>query len=79
MTNMKEKERKDFCPECRKWTGYVLKKKEVKRNIKGRQCAFVITVAICAECGAEMCPHGLIDRNIEEIEDQYREKQDKQE
>lgn len=77
--NMKEKERKDFCPECRKWTGYDLRKKKIKRNIKGKPYTFVITVAICSVCGAEMCPHGLIDLNIEEMEDQYWEAQDKQE
>lgn len=76
---MKEKERKDFCPECKKWTRYDLKKRKIKRNIKGKPYTFVITVAICAECGAEMCPHGLIDLNIQEISDQYRVKQDEQE
>lgn len=56
MSNMEEKERKDFCPECRKWTGYVLKKKKIKRNIKGRQYTFVITVAV-GEKVEQRCAH----------------------
>ncbi len=33
---------------------------------------FNITVAICDECGEEMSIHGLIDRNIQEVDEQYR-------
>ena len=29
-------------------------------------------VAICKECGQEMNPHGLIDLNIKELEEQYQ-------
>lgn len=29
-------------------------------------------VAICKECGQEMSPHGLIDLNIKELEEQYQ-------
>lgn len=33
---------------------------------------FNITVAVCDECGEEMSIHGLIDRNIQEVDEQYR-------
>ena len=33
---------------------------------------FNITVAVCSECGEEMSLPGLIDRNVQEIDDQYR-------
>ena len=69
---MKHKERKDFCITCRKDTEYVLKKQTVIRVIKDKEYQFSITTAICAECGEEMAIPGLIDKNIQEIDEQYR-------
>ena len=59
---------KDFCPECRRETEYKLDRVEVTKNIKGTLQTFGMTVALCSECGAEMSPPGLIDRNIKEFE-----------
>ena len=69
---MTEKGRRDFCIECRKETGYLLQKKEIVRNIRNKEYTFAITVAVCAECGEEMNIPGLIDKNVQEIDEQYR-------
>lgn len=64
--------RRDFCTECRKETAYFLQKKDIEKNIRDKDYIFAITVAVCAECGEEMSIPGLIDRNIQEIDEQYR-------
>lgn len=69
---MAEKERRDFCTECRKETEYHLQKKDIVKTIRDREYTFGITAAICAECGEEMSIPGLIDKNIREIDEQYR-------
>lgn len=77
MTNMTEKRtkvlgRRDFCIECRKETEYFLQKKDIVKNIRDKNYTFGITVAVCAECGEEMSIPGLIDKNVQEIDEQYR-------
>lgn len=62
----------DFCIECRKETEYFLQKKDVVKTIRDKEYAFGITVAICTECREEMSIPGLIDKNIQEIDKQYR-------
>lgn len=70
---MTEKARRDFCIECRKETEYLLRKKDIVKNIRDKEYTFSITVAVCAECGEEMSIPGLIDKNVQEIDGQYRE------
>ena len=70
---MNSERRVGFCIECRRETEYALKKKMMPKTIKGREYIFSITTAICNECGAEMNLPGLIDKNIKEIDEQYRE------
>lgn len=65
-------ERTDFCTECRKETKYSLEKRNIKKIIKNKEYIFCITVAICDECKEEMNVPGLIDKNIEEVDRQYR-------
>ena len=65
-------ERKDFCIECRKETEYILQKKAVVRNIRNKDYTFEITVAMCTICGEEMSVPGIIDKNIQEFDEQYR-------
>ncbi len=65
-------ERKDFCVECRKEVEYTLQKRDIKKKIKDVEYTFSITVAICDVCGEEMGIPGLIDKNIQEIDEQYR-------
>lgn len=69
---MSENVRKDFCIECRKETEYLLQKNDIIKVIRDNEYIFSITVAICAECGKEMSISGLIDKNIQEIDEQYR-------
>lgn len=69
---MREKGRMDFCIECRKETGYLLRKKNIVKTIRDKEYTFGITAAICAECGGEMSIPGLIDKNVREIDEQYR-------
>lgn len=66
--------RTDFCTECRKDTTYTLKKRTIQKTIKGKEYVFWITSAICDECGAEMSLPGLIDKNIQEVDEQYKER-----
>ncbi|MGN0170915.1 MAG: Panacea domain-containing protein [Lachnospiraceae bacterium] len=69
---MERKCRKDFCVECRKDTEYALMKKTIKKIIRDREYTFSITSAVCTECGAQMSLPGLIDKNIQEMDEQYR-------
>ncbi len=69
---MTENGRRDFCIECRKETEYFLRKKDIVKNIRDKEYTFSITVAVCAECGEEMSIPGLIDKNVQEIDGQYR-------
>ena len=69
---MSEKVRKDFCIECGKDTEYILQKRDIVKTIKDKDYSLSITVAICSECGEEMSIPGLIDKNILEIDEQYR-------
>lgn len=62
----------DFCINCRKETGYELQQMPIRHHIRDKECEFVITAAICTECGEEMSLPGLMDQNIREIDAQYR-------
>ena len=66
---MKEKGRLDFCTVCRKEAEYTLKKRDIIKTIKNREYTFNITVAVCNECGEEMSLPGLIDKNIQEVDE----------
>ena len=69
---MNNERRTGFCVECGHETEYALKKQMISKTIKGREYNFYITTAICTECGEEMNFPGLIDKNIKEIDEQYR-------
>ena len=69
---MAEKGRRDFCIECRKETEYLLQKRDIVRTIRDKEYNLDITVAVCAECGKEISIPGLIDKNVQEIDEQYR-------
>ena len=69
---MAEHGRRDFCVECRKETEYFLQKKNIVKTIRDKEYTFGITVAVCAECGEEMSVPGLLDKNVREIDEQYR-------
>ncbi len=69
---MAEKKRIDFCTVCRKNTEYILQKQNIKKIMKDKEYTFSITAAVCNECGKEMSIPGLIDKNIQEVDEQYR-------
>lgn len=69
---MAEKGRRDFCIECRKETEYLLQKRDIVKTIRDKEYNLGITVAVCAECGKDMSIPGLIDKNVQEIDEQYR-------
>lgn len=69
---MAGKGRRDFCIDCRKETEYFLQKRDIVKNIRDKDYKFRITVAVCAECDEEMSIPGLIDKNVQEIDRQYR-------
>lgn len=69
---MAEKGRIDFCTVCRKSTEYTLQKRNIIKTIKDKEYVFGITSAVCNECGEEMSIPGLIDKNIKEVDEQYR-------
>ncbi len=66
------RERTDFCANCRKQAEYSLKKDVITQTVHGKEYSFLITVAVCKECGAKMSIPGLINRNVQEIDEQYR-------
>ena len=72
---MRKKMNKDFCTECRKETEYYLKDTKIVKNIRDEDIPFVVTVAYCSECGRQMSVPGLIDLNVRQIDDQYRDKE----
>ena len=69
---MSEKRRIDFCTTCRKETPYTLEKQTIVKNIKDKDYTFTLTTAVCDECGGFMSPPGLIDKNVQEMDTQYR-------
>lgn len=69
---MTEKGRRDFCIVCRKETEYFLQKRDIVKTFRDKEYTFGITAAICTECGKEMSIPGLIDKNVQEIDEQYR-------
>jgi uncharacterized phage-associated protein len=69
---MSDKGKIDFCIECRRDTEYILQKKNIVKKIKDTEYTFSVTIAVCAECGNEMSLSGLIDKNVQEIDEQYR-------
>lgn len=69
---MAEKRKIDFCTVCRKDTEYTLQKRDIKKMIRDVEYTFSITVAVCNECKEEMSIAGLIDQNIQEVDEQYR-------
>lgn len=69
---MAQQGRRDLCIECRKETEYILQKRDIVKKIRNKEYTFGITVAVCAECGEDMSIHGLMDKNVQEIDNQYR-------
>lgn len=67
-----EKERRQFCPECRKETGYEVQNVQRTYCIRGNEYTFNVLKAVCEECGKEVNLPGLMDYNARLIDEQYR-------
>lgn len=65
--------RTDFCTECRQEREYQIKQITVKETIKDKQYEFLFTKAFCEKCGMELSVPGLLDLNIKERDEQYRQ------
>ncbi|MFM9414127.1 type II toxin-antitoxin system antitoxin SocA domain-containing protein [Peptococcus simiae] len=63
---------KNFCTECRETTTYTLKRKDIAKEIKGHAYHFSVITAVCDNCGEEVNIPGIIDKNIKEVDEQYR-------
>jgi len=62
----------EFCTLCRKERPYVFRKRNITKTIRDQEYQFEITSAYCTECGGELNIPGLIDYNMQEIDQQYR-------
>ena len=62
--------------ECRKETEYALRKTPVTKTIREKEYQFLITTAHCKECGCEVGIKGILDYNVEEIDEQFRKAED---
>lgn len=67
-----EKERRQFCSECRKETGYEVQNDQRTYCIRGSEYTFNVLKAVCKECGEEVSLPGLMDYNARLIDEQYR-------
>lgn len=63
--------KKRFLHRVQKRAAYLLRKKNIVKTIRDKVYTFGITVAVCVECGEEMFIPGLIDKNAQEIDEQY--------
>ncbi|MBR5229724.1 MAG: DUF4065 domain-containing protein [Firmicutes bacterium] len=70
------KEKHTFCPECRKECSYSFKKVMKKCIIKEKEYDIELTRAFCNDCGMEINVPGIIDLRTEEMDRQFREKED---
>lgn len=70
------RKRRSFCTECREETAFILRQTHYKKFIKDREYDFVIFEAVCEKCGEPMNVPGLMDRNSQEIDRQYRFQED---
>ena len=66
------KERTQFCIECRKETGYKIRRGQCTHVIRGKEYTFDVLKAVCEECGEEVNLPGLMDSNAKLIDEQYR-------
>lgn len=64
---------KDFCIQCRKVREYSIIKKPFQKSVRGKVYTFSLSTAVCSSCGSEMDVPGIIDLQIKEFDEQYRE------
>jgi len=65
-----------FCPECRKEVDYKIKNLVEEKKVRGLEFEYTAERAYCNKCGKEIFISELHDRNLEKINNAYREKSD---
>lgn len=69
------KQRREFCIECRSETSYQMRTVLLKKVIRDKEYEFEILEAICEKCGEPVNVPGLMERNAQEVDRQYRQKE----
>ncbi|MFN2341627.1 MAG: hypothetical protein ABR547_10215 [Halanaerobium sp.] len=67
---------KTFCPECRKNVEYQIKNSVEAKEVRGLEFEYTVERAYCNNCGAEIFIPELHDKNLQKIDNAYREKQE---
>lgn len=67
-----ERKRTQFCIECREETPCRIQRGFRTKCIRDKEYEFEISEAVCEKCGAPVSFAGLMDRNAQEIDKQYR-------
>lgn len=63
----------NYCTCCEKETAFSLSMKTLEKEIRNKTYKFKLTCAICNVCREEVSFPGLLDLNVKEIDDQYRQ------
>lgn len=71
-----ERERIGFCTECRAEVPYEVRRVKIKHTTKEKEYTFEVNKAFCKECGAQIEVPGMMDKMVEEIDEQYRKAED---
>lgn len=66
------KERTQFCMECRKETTYRIQPVSYRKWIRDKEYEFIISEAVCEKCEEAVNIPGLMERNAQEVDRQYR-------
>jgi len=63
-----------FCPECRKDVEYQIEDSVEKKEVRGMEFEYTAERAYCNKCGEEIFIPELHDKNLQKIDNAYREK-----
>ncbi len=63
-----------FCPECRKDVEYQIEDSLEKKEVRGLEFEYTAERAYCNDCGSEIFIPVLHDKNLQKIDNAYREK-----
>jgi len=64
---------KTFCPECRKNVKYQIEDSVEKKEVRGLEFEYTAERAYCNNCGEEIFIPELHDKNLQKIDNAYRE------
>lgn len=63
-----------FCPECRKDVEYQIEDSVEKKEVRSLEFEYTAERAYCKDCGSEIFIPELHDKNLQKIDNAYREK-----